>query len=172
MKIAHYIGDHAGDTLMVRTGWALTRMVQRGDYRAVTHTEAILGERTDGSVVIASATMRREGADGRNGVRIKHGVHLNPAHWLIADVPLWSEASSAQWFAKNNGKPYDLRGAWATVLPGRADDSRSFCTRAVGDSVGLLCARIFGPAQFAAITFTLGRDVTAEFFRERQVAHA
>lgn len=43
MKIAHYIGDHAGDTLLVRTSWALTRLVQRGDWRNVTHCEAILG---------------------------------------------------------------------------------------------------------------------------------
>lgn len=47
MKTAHYIGDHAGDTLLVRTGWALTRLVQRGDWRNVTHCEAILAERDD-----------------------------------------------------------------------------------------------------------------------------
>lgn len=161
MKIAHFVGNHAADTLAVRLGWWITRLVQRGHYKAVTHCEAILAEHADGTVTIASASVR----DG--GVRTKRNVRLNPAHWLIVDVPQWDVQKSIDWFAFNDCLPYDWRGAVATVLLFDHDQNGWFCNEAVGASGGLIDPQTFTPAQFAAICLTLGQDVTADFFWSR-----
>ena len=160
MQIIHYIGNHAADTLAVRLGWWITRLVQRGQYKAVTHCEAILAEHADGSVTIASASVR----DG--GVRTKRNVRLNPAHWLIVDVPQWDVQKSIDWFAFNDGLPYDWRGAVATVLLLGHDQNGWFCNEAVG-APHIRDSHIFGPAQFADISMSVGRDATAEFFKAR-----
>jgi hypothetical protein len=160
MKTALYIGNHSGDTLKVRAGWALTRLVQRGIYQRVTHTEMIHDELTDGSVVIASASLR----DG--GVRTKT-ARLTAGHWMIVDVPIWSLNQSKEWFAIHNGEKYDMRGALATVLPGSQYIDRWYCNEACGASVGIVEPQLFGPAQYAAIAMSLGRDVTEDFFRGR-----
>lgn len=160
MLVALYIGNHSGDTLLVQLWWFLTRLVQRGEFARVTHVEAILDTLPDGTVVIASSSLR----DG--GVRIK-AAHLDPAHWLIVDFPAWDADAAREWFAQHVGEPYDWRGALATVLPGKNASRRWFCNEAVGAAVGLRSPAAFGPAQFAAICFTFGRDVTAEFFTER-----
>lgn len=158
MIIAHYIGNHAKDTLAVRAGWAVTRAVQRGTYKAVTHCESIHTLNTDGTVTIASSSVRD------HGVRTKRNVRLTPGHWLIADVPQFSLARSVDWFAFNNATPYDWRGALATVLPGTQSEHGWFCNEAVAASVGFKDPQIYGPAQWAAITFSMGRDWTEEFF--------
>lgn len=158
MLVAHYVGDHAKDALSVRLGWAATRMVQKGRFGIVTHCEAVLHSYGQGVADIASSSLR----DG--GVRIKERVRLDPTHWLIADVPMWSAALSEDWFGEHDGELYDWRGAWATVMPGHHRSGERFCNEAVGASVGLLEPHTFTPAQFAAICFTLGRDVTAQFF--------
>lgn len=161
MKIAHYIGDHSKDGLLARAGWAMTRLAQKGPYENVTHCEAILHEFDNGVVEIGSASLR----DG--GVRMKQTV-LNPDHWMIVDVPAWSEIRSRKWFVESQGVPYDSRGAWALFLPGSADGTRQFCNKAVGYSVGVVAAETFSPATFAALTITFGSVVTARFFAERQ----
>lgn len=149
MKIALFIGDHTKDTPSVRLGWFLTRLVQKGDYKKVTHVEAILKEWDDGSVTIGSASIR----DG--GVRMKRCI-LNPEHWDIVDVPMWSTAVAEQWFLDNDGAPYDWRGAFASCMPfSWGEYNEWFCNGAVGASVGLKCPEIFGPAQFAAICHSL-----------------
>ena len=166
MRVALFIGDHRDDTLLVRLGWAATRLVQRGDFRRVTHVEAILEEWPDGCVTIGSATLRKEN-QGRNGVRVKPGVRLNPANWLMADVPQWSVERAREWFAQHVGELYDVRGAVGTAVPLVGHNPRrKFCNWAVGAPF-LRAAHTFGPAQFAAICFTFGRDVTEEFFTER-----
>jgi hypothetical protein len=149
VKIALFIGNHTKDTPSVRLGWWLTRLVQKGDYRNVTHVEAILAEHEDGSVTIGSASLR----DG--GVRMKK-CHLNPEHWDIVDVPQWDAEKANQWFIEHDGEPYDWRGAFASCMPfswGEWDEW--FCNGAVGASVGLKCPEIFGPSQFAAICHSL-----------------
>lgn len=151
MKVALYIGNHPGDTLSVRLGWWLTRFGQKGPLGIVTHTEAIHAEHADGTVTIASASLR----DG--GVRTKRCV-LVPAHWMIVDVPQWSTAESVAWFAKHDGEGYDHRGALATILPGKGVPDRWFCNEAIGASIGLLYPETFGPHQFAAIALTLGQQ--------------
>ena len=114
MKVALYIGDHGADTLLVRMGCRLTRLVQKGAYGHVTHCEAIHAEHDDGTVTIASASLR----DG--GVRAKR-VRLDPAHWWIIDVPQWDVERSSDFLAETIGMKYDLRGAIATVFLGAQD---------------------------------------------------
>jgi len=161
LKTALYIGNHSGDALSVRAGWALTRMVQRGLYQRVTHTEMILDEMAGGSVLIGSSSLRE------GGVRIKK-AKLTPGHWMIVDVPSWDSGQSFNWFIKYKGDKYDLRGALATVLPGSQYFDRWYCNEACAASVGIVEPQLFGPAQFAAITMSLGRDVTDDFFKARQ----
>jgi hypothetical protein len=161
MLIAHYIGNHSADPLNVRLGWACVRLVQKGAFSRVTHCEAILREYGAGVADIASSSLR----DG--GVRKKENVALDPGNWKIADVPLFDAAKAAEWFAEHDGAPYDFRGALATVLPGRTQAGHFFCNYSVGAAPGvLLTPECFTPAQFAAICFSLGRDVTDEFFNK------
>lgn len=160
MLVALYIGNHAKDTPAVRLGWALTRLAQKGDYARVTHCEAILGGTAD-SAIIASSSLR----DG--GVRVKHGVKLDPASWLIASVPMWDGDEAMAWFFEHMNEPYDWRGAWALFMPGHFSHGW-FCNASVLACAGFKTPKNFSPAQFAAICFSLGRDVTADFFKQPQ----
>ena len=159
MKVALYVGDHAGDSWPVRAGWWITRKVQKGPYAGVTHCEAIHAEHADGAVTIASASLR----DG--GVRSKR-VRLNPAHWQIVDVRRWDVARSVDFLAETNRMKYDLRGAIATAFLGSEDHGRWFCNEWVGKPF-LRASANFGPHQFAAICLSLGREVTQDFFNDR-----
>lgn len=162
MKVGLYVGNHAGDSLAARAGWWVTRNTQKGDFGNVTHVEAIHAEHTDGSVTIASASLR----DG--GVRDKVVV-LQPDHWRIVNVGLWDVARSVDLLAKTKGRQYDWRGALATRLPGRHDDAAWFCNEWVGYPF-LREAWTFGPHQFAAVCLSIGRDITHEFFEMRKGA--
>lgn len=148
MKVALYVGDHAGDDWLVRRTCRVIRWVQKGPYRMVTHVEAILEEYDDGSVKIASSSLR----DG--GVRSKQ-VKLTPGNWVIIDVPLWDVERARAWFALHDGQPYDWRGAAATQLPGYGREREWFCNEAVGASVGLRHPENFGPHQFASIAVSI-----------------
>lgn len=159
MLICHYTGDHTGDDWGARAGVMLTRLGQKGPYSHVTHTEAIHVENTDGSVVIASASLR----DG--GVRGKRAT-LNPTHWIITDVDRWDVEQSVLLLEHTRGWPYDLFGAVATVLPGRPSDKAYFCNRWVGTPY-LKAAGSFGPHHFCAICLSIGQDVTTDFFNSR-----
>lgn len=160
MLVAHYIGAHRGDSLGIRMGWAAVRAVQRGEFKRVTHVESILDEHDDGSVTIASSSLR----DG--GVRAKR-VMLNPEHWLISDVRLWDVSRALALIDATAGMPYDLFGAMATVLPTRQKGGSYFCSEWVAAPF-LRSPHTFGPAQLCAITMSIGRDVTTEFFAARQ----
>lgn len=160
MLVAHYTGDHEGDKWTARVGVWVTRLGQKGPYKRITHTEAIHQEFPDGSVLIASASLR----DG--GVRSKR-VTLNPNHWIITDLPQWDAAQSVLLLENTRGWPYDLRGAIATVLPGRQSSTAFFCNRWVGTPY-LQAAGSFGPHHFAAICLSVGMDVTTDFFGARQ----
>lgn len=159
MKIAHYIGDHAGDSLTVRAGWWITRKVQKGIYACTTHVEAIHEEHSDGSVTIASSSLR----DG--GVRTKRVV-LNPMHWCIVDVLMWDVQQSIALMSHTHGAKYDLRGAIATAFIGSPQTGRYFCNQWVGFPY-LQASATFGPHHFHAICLSLGSDVTEDFFRCR-----
>lgn len=162
MIVIHYIGNHAADSLGVRLGWALTRICQRGQFRRVTHCEAVHQVHSDGTVTMASSSLRE------GGVRGKTRVRLTPGHWLVHDVPAWPVVRSIDLLQRTHGQPYDLRGAVATVLLWLGQSgSRWFCNEWVATPY-LKSPGIFGPAQFAAITATVGRDVTDEFFADMQ----
>ena len=154
MKVALYIGDHAADGLLARAGWLVTRKVQKGPYAMVTHVEAVHAEHADGAVTIASASLR----DG--GVRSKR-VHLNPAHWLIVDVPQWDVTQSIALLAATNGMPYDWRGAVATVFIGSQDNKRWFCNEWVAAPF-IKASGTFGPHQFAAVALSLGSALSLD----------
>lgn len=159
MKIAFYIGDHSRDTLAVRLGWALTRLGQKGPYAVVTHVEAIHEEYSDGTVLIASSSVRDE------GVRVKRTA-LTAGHWRIVDVPGWDVALSKQLFLKTQGAAYDWRGAAATLLPGSPDPARWFCNKWVTHPY-LQASATFTPSQCFAVALSFGAEVTTEFFNER-----
>lgn len=159
MLVAHYIGNHEKDTRLVRAGWYMTKLAQKGPYSHVTHNEAIHEEFSDGTVQIASASIRD------NGVRSRR-TRLNPAHWMIVDVPHWNIEQSIDLLRKTNGSPYDVRGALATQLPGAPQQGRYFCSQWVCMPY-LKAAATFGPHHVCAITLSLGTDVTDTFFGER-----
>lgn len=161
MKVALFTGNHEEDDVMLRIGWWLTKKFQKGPYGYITHVEAIHQEYADGSVLIASASLRD------NGVRSKQ-VKLNPLHWIIVDVPRWDVEKSKALLLQTAGMPYDWRGALATCLPGSPAADSSFCNRWVGEPY-LKASATFGPHHFAAICLTLGNDFTREFFRSRGV---
>lgn len=157
MKLALYIGNHEADSLSVRAGWWITRKVQKGQFAGVTHVEAIHDEYPDGSVNIVSSSLR----DG--GVRAKRAV-LTPGAWTIVDVPLWDVDKSKALFAETKGQGYDIRGAIATVFLGSPEQRRWFCNEWVSAPF-LQAPATFGPNQFAAVSLSLGRDITADFFK-------
>ena len=159
MKIAFFTGNHDGDTLLVRMGWWVTQLVQKGPYGSVTHVEAIHAEHLDGTVTISSASVR----DG--GVRCKC-VKLNPKNWMIVDVPSWDVEKSVRHLASTEGCKYDWRGAIATAFIGSQDDSRWFCNEHVSYPF-LKASATFGPHHLAAICLSIGKDVTTTFFKSR-----
>lgn len=164
MRVALYIGDHKDDTLTVRLGWWLTRLVQKGEFYNVTHVEAILAEHDDGTVTIGSASIR----DG--GVRTKR-CFLNPEHWIIVDVPKWSVIKARKWFEDYKGDQYDIRGAFATAWPIQwTQKDRWFCNQAVGASANVNSPEIFGPSQFASMAVSMGSIITTEFFGARNAS--
>lgn len=159
MLIAHYVGNHAKDGLLARAGYGITRFAQKGPFDHVTHTEAIHAEYPGGEVLIASSSLR----DG--GVRSKT-VALTPRNWLITDVPQWDVSLSKEHFERTKDDGYDLRGALATQLPGSPQAGRWFCNQWVTRPY-LAAAATFGPHHIAALTMSIGRDVTREFFAAR-----
>lgn len=159
MLISHYTGDHHADGVLARLGVAITRLGQKGVYGYITHTEAIHACHADGSVTIASSSLR----DG--GVRSKQ-VTLNPANWLITDVPQWDVQASIDLLAQTQGMPYALLGALATALPGTNRPGRYFCNQWVATPY-LKAAATFGPHHFAAICLSIGQDVTQDFFNNQ-----
>lgn len=164
MKVALYVGDHAKASLMVRLGHWLTLATQKGS--RVTHGEAIVCEHQDGTVDIASATLRKETQSGEKGVRIKKGVSLKRGSWRIIDVPWFDAAESLKWFVANQGAGYDSRGAFASVLPiWWSSKGKFFCYQAICESVGLGCGAGFTGPVFEAVLLRFGQDVTEEFFR-------
>jgi hypothetical protein len=169
--IAFYTGNHAGDGLAARMGVALIRWAQKGAMFAdATHCEQITAINPDGSVDIGSATLRREHpTTGHNGVRVKRGVRLNPAHWRVywceRQGDLFDPALSRDLLARQDGKRYDLLGAVASaVLRVQHSAARWFCTEIVMACAGFLDTWQFTPARGEAVIAAYGHDVTSEFF--------
>lgn len=174
--IAFYIGDHAGDGLAARLGVAIIRWTQKGAaFADATHCEQIVALHPDGTVDIGSATLRREHpSTGKNGVRVKKGVRLNPAHWRVYWCPqrgegLFDPDAARGLLERQDGKRYDLWGAVASaVLRVRQEANRWFCSEIVLACAGYLDAWQFTPARAEAVIASQGHDITADFFKARQ----
>ena len=158
MIVAHYIGP-AKPGIAARIGWAAIRLGQKGPYDDCTHTEAVHQVHADGTFTIASSSI----AD--RGVRVKRTT-LTPGHWVLTDVPAWDVARSVAWFAQAQaaGVRYDRRGALATLLPGKQDGDKVYCTEAVL-SPYVLAAHYYTPALGLALCLSLGIDVTDALLR-------
>lgn len=157
MLTAHYVGP-AKPGVLAYLGWWLIRLGQKAPYSACTHTEAIHEVHSDGSVTMASSSLMDK------GVRRKT-CKLNPAHWVIVDVPGWDVRDSVRYFedAIARGIKYDKRGALATMLPGKESASKVFCTESVLKPFHK-AAHYFAPAQGLAICLSQGIDATEAFF--------
>ncbi len=157
MIIAHYTGP-AKPGVLARIGWHCTVLAQKGPYDLCTHTEAIHAVHDDGTVTMASSSLMDK------GVRRK-AAKLNPAHWVITDVPEWDVQQSIDYFdaAISAGVRYDKRGALATMLPGKEDAHKVFCTEAVLAPF-VRAPHYYSPALGLSLCLSIGRDVTAEFF--------
>lgn len=156
MLVAHYIGPHKGGALAY-LGWQMIRLGQKGPYDHCTHTEAIHAVHGDGTFTIASSSL----ADG--GVRIKPRARLTPGHWVVTDVPQWRVERSQAWFAHAIacGFRYDKRGALATMLPGKEEADKVFCTEAVLAPY-IKASHYYSPALGMSLCLSLGHDVTAQ----------
>lgn len=157
MKLAFYVGSHHADSLATRAGAAITRLVQKGPYGQFTHVEAIHSEHHDGTVTIASSSLR----DG--GVRSVRTI-LEPTNWRIVDVPCWDVTKSIALLETTRGAKYDLRGAIATAFLGSQESDRWFCNEWVGYPY-LKASGNFGPHHLGAIALSFGSDVTSSFFQ-------
>jgi len=117
-------------------------------YYKVTHTELILDENEDGSVTIASASVR----DG--GVRTKRNVFLTKENWIIHETK-WDAEKARAWFIEHDGAPYDWRGAGVSWLPVLwSIDGHYFCSQADSAAVGLPHPETIKPSDFAEIVMS------------------
>jgi hypothetical protein len=157
MLIAHYIGPPREGLLAKISHWAI-RTGQRAPYDNATHTEAIHGRLEDGTVLIASATIE-------DGARRKQCL-LRPERWTITDMPMWPVEVSVEWFDKAIAQKmrYDRRGALATVLPGKQDSGKVYCTEAVL-SPFVAAPHYYTPALGLSLCLSFGTDVTEAFFK-------
>lgn len=173
--IAFYTGDHAGDGLAAQLGVGIIRWAQKGaQFADASHCEHIVAIHPNGSVDIGSATLRREHpVTGQNGVRVKRGVVLNPAHWRVYWCPqqgaLFDPAMVGEVLARQDGKRYDLMGAVASaVLRVSHAVARWFCSEIVMTIAGFLDAWQFTPARAEAVIASYGRNITTAFFANLQ----
>lgn len=160
MKLAFYIGDHKDDAWTSWAGGAITRLVQKGPYSNIIHVEAIHEEHEDGTITIASSSLRDKGVRSTR-------VYLNPSNWMIVDVPSWDVGLSVALLENTRGVGYDIRGAIATAFLGAQDSNRWFCNEWVAHPY-LFASGTFGPHQLMAIALSLGTLETAAFFAERE----
>ena len=162
MIILGYIGDHKKDTIPVRIGWWLTRWVQSGPYKQVTHTESVLSGLNYKLCTIASSSAR----DG--GVRIKENISLTKGHWIAVDVPTWDVWLAADWFAKQSGCKYDWFGAIGSIVFFiRGSAGKWFCNEATGAPF-IQTPEQYPPSKFWALALSMpgARDVTTDFFKD------
>lgn len=117
-----------------RPGWlgVVNRAIRLCTNSVYSHSEVCVGNPFEGAVHCLSSTS----ADG--GVRVKL-MQLNPAKWDI--VPLQGVGEPAVWefFARHQGEPYELDGAFRTVLPfvGRPHPHKWFCSEVCAAVMGL-----------------------------------
>lgn len=117
-----------------RPGWpgAVNRAIRICTNSLYSHSEICVGNPFERAVHCLSSTS----ADG--GVRIKL-MQLNPAKWDIVALHSVNEATVWEFFARHHGEPYELDGAFRTVLPfvGRPQHHKWFCTEVCADVMGI-----------------------------------
>lgn len=136
MKVAFYKGTMAGWRGM------MSRLVRFGERGRYSHCEIVF---SDG--LSASASWR----DG--GVRLKK-IKFNPDHWdfinLGDDWP--SEAIVRDWFVREQGRRYDIRGSFGVAFRPLSSNSECwFCSEAVAAALGMHEPWRFGPNALAAL---------------------
>jgi hypothetical protein len=110
MIVLGYIGNHKKDDILVRLGWFITRLMQTGKFKRVTHTECVHAGSNYKLCTIASSSARD------HGVRSKENIALTKGNWIALDVPSWAIEPSKAWFKAFDGCPYDWLGAAGTKL--------------------------------------------------------
>jgi hypothetical protein len=164
MITLHYNGPSKRG-IAARIGYHATKFGQRAygpELARITHTELLLGGPWHRAHIASSSIV-----DG--GVRIKHTVRLNPAHWIALERPLppSHEASLIDWFAQHNGQPYDLRGAVGCVVPALVQHGNGayYCTETVASAARYEAPHTFCPAAFYLAERALGAiDITQQLF--------
>jgi hypothetical protein len=161
-----YKGNHDKDTWLVRFGWWLTRRMQRGEFKQITHTEVILAGDNYKRCSIASASVR----DG--GVRIKENLSLTKGNWLAYEVAKFDAARSRYWFEAHVGEKYNIVAAAATKLTWFQGIALGlagwFCNWSCLASCGLLGAYKETPSQSCErlVREHGAVDVTEQFFKD------
>ena len=165
MITLHSIAPPRGD-IEARAGYYATRLGQRAygpELSRITHTELLIAGPWYSASIASSSIVD-------DGVRIRHGVRLNPAHWIALERPLPQdyEASLVDWFIRNQGKPYDLRGAGGCVMPALVQHNNGayYCTESVASAARYEAPHTLCPAAFYLSERALGAiDVTQDFFK-------
>jgi hypothetical protein len=168
MITLHYIGPAKGN-LFARAGYYATVFGQRAfgpNLKRITHTELLLAGPWHSASIASSSIV-----DG--GVRIRHGVRINPAHWIALERPLHPgrEAALVDWFIRKHGKPYDLRGAGGCVMPALVQHNNGayYCTESVASAARYEAPHTFCPAAFYLSERALGAiDITKQLFEGAQ----
>lgn len=165
MIILGYVGNHAKDTLPVQLGWALTRLVQSGRFKRVTHTECVHAGNNYKLCTIASSSARDK------GVRTKSDIALTKGNWIALDVPDFDIEKSKAWFALYDGCGYDWLGAAGTKLHflrgWHYSLYRFFCNESTLKPFFARADELTPSKCFEVLVDRFGAvDVTAEFFKD------
>lgn len=141
--LAFYKGKKRGwkprDILARFSDW-LTRKLTRGHY---SHCEIAVEK--DGGFICYSSSIR----DG--GVRCKKIDVSDRLRWDLIPLKGLPEEQINTFFAKTNGKKYDLCGALGVVLRWRQRKSRYFCSEWCGELLGLRESWRFSPNDLVVI---------------------
>lgn len=169
MITAWYIGNYKGD-IRGKIGYWLIRLGQwRQHFGRIVHCEAILAG-TWTSAVICSAS-RRDGMQVRAKV-----TDLNPAHWIILNVPLWDQAEWEVRVKPLLKTPYSDVGAVSSASPfislllgpfvGPIANLGQWCSRLLLQGAGVEGAEDMSVSEaFAHVVNLPGTvDITKRFF--------
>jgi len=168
MITLHSIAPPRGG-IAARAGYYATRFGQLAygpELARITNTELFLGGPWHRAHIASSSIV-----DG--GVRIRHNVRLNPAHWIALErkLPRDHEAALIDWFVQHKGEGYDLFGAIGSVVPAlvRHGNGKWFCTEAVAAALRYSMPHTLCPAAFYLAEIGRGAiDVTQDFFEGAQ----
>lgn len=169
MIVAWYVGNHKGDLLGMIGYWLIRLGQWRQVFGKVTHCEAVLAGHWYSAVIC--------GASRRDGKRVRAKVtELNPAHWRILEIPLWSQPEWERQARPLLGTPYSDAGAISSASPmlslllgpfvGPIARLGQWCSRFILQGAGVVGAEDMSVSE--AMTYAVNLpgtvDITAEFF--------